>query len=134
MGADQLIDYGTQQWWESPTQFDAVFECVGSPGNFARAERKLPKGGVFVSCDRVESGGMVGGVFASIVAKIASPIHYVWFLNEPSSENLSKSATLLEQGKWPSALGKTFPFLEADKAFELSRSKKATGKIVVSVP
>ncbi len=66
-------------------------------------------------------------------SKLTSPLHYYLFINKPSTLNLSRTVELVEQDKLLSLVGQVFSFDEADKAFDLSRSNKATGKIVIQI-
>jgi threonine dehydrogenase-like Zn-dependent dehydrogenase len=92
-------------------------------------KRKCP----FVTCDRGEGHSILGTVGAMIGRAIWSPITYKAFLNKPCTKNLQATAELVAAGKWPSALGKVFPFEEAPQAMELVRSKKGTGKVVIQL-
>jgi NADPH:quinone reductase-like Zn-dependent oxidoreductase len=134
MGADHLVDYQKQNWWEEvPSgELDGVFQAVGMEGDFEKAEAVLKKGGAFATCDR-GGGGIIGALLSGVWRKLTSSIHYSYFLNKPSTANLSTVARLMEEGKWTSNLGHTFSFEEAKEAYDLSRSKKATGKIVINV-
>ena len=137
LGADEIIDYQNEpHFFENVSEpFDAIFQCVGQPGDFGKASffQAIKEGGAFASCDR--SGSLAGTIYYSIVRKIANPVYYKVFLNSPSTENLAFTCSLMDENKdqWKSPICQSFTFDEASEAFDLSRSKKATGKIVVTV-
>ncbi len=129
MGADALVDHTKARWHEAlePASADAVVQCVGSAGDYDHAHRVLRPHGVFATCDAEAPLAAVGRtIFSS---------KYFYFINKPSSANLRKTVEAIEAAgdKWPNNLGHLFEFAEADKAFTLSRSGKATGKIVIRI-
>lgn len=130
LGADVLLDHTKVKWYEAleAGSVDAVFQAVGTAGDYDNAYRVLSARGVFASCDAEAPLSAIGRtIFYS---------RYYYFLNKPCTANLKKTADAMEAAgeRWPSNLGHTFEFAEADKAFALSRSGKATGKIVIRIP
>jgi NADPH:quinone reductase-like Zn-dependent oxidoreductase len=129
MGADALVDHTKAKWYETlePNSVDAVFQAVGSAGDYDNAHRVLRPHGVFATCDSETPVAAFGRkLFSS---------KFFYYLNKPSSANLHKTVEAIEAAgdKWPNNLGHLFEFAEADKAFTLSRSGKATGKIVIKI-
>jgi NADPH:quinone reductase-like Zn-dependent oxidoreductase len=142
LGADELINYKEKNWWEvlPKESLDGIFQCVGAPMDFKNAETSgvMKKNSVFATCDRGEGGGLIGGIFSSLARKFTSPIKYYFYLNSPSTLNLSKTQLMMEeQGKERFLANmnekQVFPFDKALEAFDLSRSKTATGKIVIVI-
>ena len=49
LGADRVIDYRTESWWEAlgttRSSVDIIYDCVGEPGSWERARGVLPSDG-----------------------------------------------------------------------------------------
>eukprot|EP01052_Picozoa_sp_SAG31_P023448 SAG31_NODE_1933_length_6879_cov_3.230973_3_plen_812_part_00 len=58
IGADEVIDYHTKNWWDNAVvrdnSVDVVYDCVGQAGSGGRAMLKLREGGYYVTI----AGGM----------------------------------------------------------------------------
>lgn len=110
-----------------------IYQCVPSPDDLDWAEKVLKDNSCFVSCASGKSG-IAANVVAAIGIKISAPFHYYLFLNKPSTANLQRLSSLIDEGKMsPTAPGHLFSFAQAGEAFDLSRSNKATGKIVIQI-
>jgi len=90
MGADALVDHTKAKWYEAleANSVDAVFQAVGSAGDYDNAHRVLRPHGVFATCDSETPLAAVGRkLFSS---------KFFYFLNKPSTANLRKTVEAIE--------------------------------------
>lgn len=131
MGADVVIDYRKKPFWEviEPASVHGIFQAVGTPGDYDNGIKLLVKGCGFASCNATE--GFFNAVGRSL---FYSAVPYTFFLNKPSTKNLSFCAKLYDENpELPSIVGHVYTFDKFQEAMELSMASKATGKIVVTV-
>ena len=76
-----------------------------------------------------------GGRLISIAAEppqhARSGISAVYFVVEPSREQLTELARLTDDGQLRATIDRTFPLADARNAFERSRERNRRGKIVL---
>lgn len=130
LGADRIIDYHSQNWWDSDVipdeSFDVVYDTVGQPLTAERALKKLRQGGSFVT--------IAGGV--SPVPKRGVSQHF--FIN--SDTNLVNTAQLdalrdlVEQEKLRmKQVQQTFGLDAVPAAFDVSAGGQVVGKLAINV-
>jgi NADPH:quinone reductase-like Zn-dependent oxidoreductase len=122
LGADEAIDYTTQQFEESARKIDIVLDTVGDETQ-ERSWRVLNKGGVLVSLvhspskEKANQFG-VRGMMCSV---------------QPDSAHLKKIAELIDSAKLRPIIDRVLPLSEARRAHELSQNGHGRGKIVLRV-
>jgi NADPH:quinone reductase-like Zn-dependent oxidoreductase len=113
LGADEVVD-GRRDFDDRIGPVDLVFDTVG--GEFLeRAPALLASGGRIVS--------VVG----------EPPGEGIYFVVEPSREQLVELARLVDSGGLDVAIDSTFPLSEAAAAFERSLDSGKHGKVVIRV-
>jgi alcohol dehydrogenase len=122
LGADEVIDYETQDFAELLQDLDAVFDTVGGETNL-KSYAVLKPGGSLVS--------MTDGPNESLVEKHG--IHYTQQSSKATPERLSAVAELAATGKLKVNVDKVFPLDEAAEALEYLRTGHPKGKVVVQV-
>jgi NADPH2:quinone reductase len=131
LGADRIIDYTTDLWFEDAEllsdKVDAVFDTVGQNGTFADSRAVLNQTGSFVSIANFEVG-----VDPNAHAPLSFASYYC-LANDPEVQD--ELAALLEQGKLNLPVEDEFPFTK-DGIVELlqkQRAGKSIGKNVLKV-
>jgi NADPH:quinone reductase-like Zn-dependent oxidoreductase len=122
IGADEFINYKTQNFEELVKEMDVVFDTVGGD-TFERAHRTLKKGGFLVTSvafPNEEKARKFGIKTARVFC-------------QPNAEELAQISELVETGKVKARVATVLPFAEIKKAFELSESGQANGKIVLQM-
>lgn len=128
LGADQLIDYKTQNWWQvlASNSVDVVYDTVGEAGTGDNAMDKIRPGGYYVT-------------IAGALASHPKPgVNQSSFIN--SDTNLSNLAemealrVLIEADKLRmKRIDGVFPLDQVSQAFNVSRGGHVVGKLVVSI-
>ncbi|WTD55876.1 NADP-dependent oxidoreductase [Streptosporangium sp. NBC_01639] len=125
LGADELIDYRTQDFAETVRDVDVVLDALGGD-NWARSLRTLRPGGTLVSilplddtfpCEEAEAAG----------------VRAVFMLVEPDQYGLREITKLVEDGRLRVIAEAVFPLEDAAGAHRLGETGRTTGKIVLSV-
>jgi len=121
LGADQIIDYKTEDFKTKIKDFDAVLVTAADalPGSYG----VLKKGGVLVAL-----AGQVDQQEAD-----RHQITAVSQMTQSSSQQLSRLAELIDSGKVKPQVDRTFGLSEVKDAFNYFEQKHPKGKVVVNV-
>jgi NADPH:quinone reductase-like Zn-dependent oxidoreductase len=122
LGADEVIDYQTEDFSARVKDVDAVLDAIGGETQ-AKSLKVLRKGGILLS--------LVGPVDEGLTRQYGVTGKVV--MGRSDSARLKKIAELVDAGKLKLIIGKEFPLAEARAAHELSESGHATGKILLRV-
>jgi NADPH:quinone reductase-like Zn-dependent oxidoreductase len=122
LGADQVIDYNTENFWEHVKDVDVVLDPIGGKTQ-EQSWQVLKRGGRLVSILQPPSQekARAHGVTAMV------------FLMERNAEQLSEIGKLLEEGTLKAVTTHVFPLDEAAKAHKQSETRHTRGKIVLEV-
>ena len=122
LGADEFIDYTKQNFEEVVSEMDIVFDTVGGE-TFERAFQTLKKGGFLVTLVAFpdEEKAREFGIKAARVNC------------QPNAHELNEISELVESGKLKARIATVLPLAEVKKAFDLSESGHADGKIVLRI-
>lgn len=122
LGADEVIDYTSQDFSTILQDYDAVFDLVGGESN-TKSYGILKSGGAMVS--------MVMPADEALVAE-----HGVVYTKQNSKstvERLTAIATLVDQGHLKVNVDKVFTLDEAPEALEYLKVGHPRGKVVIQV-
>ncbi len=122
LGADEIIDYTTQDFSHEVSDIDAVFDTVGGDTN-AKSYTVLKDGGAFVSM-----------VQAADDEQVASKhLRYDHQFTRTTSERLSEVAKLVDAGDLKVHIDKVFSLEEAGEALNYLKTGHPKGKVVIQV-
>lgn len=127
LGAAQVIDYTRSDLLEGPTQYDGVFECVGSHHCWYY-RNLLNKGGrhVGISCSwrsRIEGLG-----FRIVTGKRSFQFHV-----KARPEDLELLGALVEQGKLKPIVSHVYTLAQIVEAHRQCETHRTVGKIAVQI-
>jgi NADPH:quinone reductase-like Zn-dependent oxidoreductase len=122
LGADEVIDYTRTRFEDAVHDVDLVLDAVG--GDTAERSWKV-----------LRANGMLISVAEDIAA--GEPEQHsargLFFIVEPSREQLEHIAALIDSGSLKIEIAKVFPLAQARAAFELAIEGHTRGKIVLQV-
>ena len=120
LGADVVIDYNTENFWEKVKDVDVVLDAIGGETQ-ERSWEVLKPGGRLVSILQPpnQEKAREHGVSAMV------------FLMQRNAEQLGQIARLLEAGTIKAITTHEFPLADAAKAHEQIETKHTRGKIVL---
>lgn len=122
LGADQVIDYTTTPFESVVHDADVVFDTVGGE-TLTRSWQVVKDGGVVVS--------VVSPRPADDPTQTRA--RFVWFIVEPSGEQLRAIGDLIDAGQIQPVVSQVFPLAEAREAWKTAASGHARGKVVLRV-
>jgi NADPH:quinone reductase-like Zn-dependent oxidoreductase len=122
LGADEVIDYKTQDFSEILKKYDAVFDTVGGETN-QKSYKILKPGGVLVSMLEQPDEAKVK----------EHGIRYVQQSTIATSERLTEIATLVEAGKLKVTIDEVFPLDQAAEALEYLKTNHTRGKVILQL-
>ncbi|WP_281164651.1 NADP-dependent oxidoreductase [Liquorilactobacillus sicerae] len=125
LGADQVIDYHQPAELARLKDFDLVFDTLGGQNQLAAFDW-LKNGGKLIS--------IAGEAKQSAKRAAQSQVEFKSIWLRPDGQQLQKIAQLMAKGVVKSQIGKVLPFSLSNliTAHELSETKHATGKIIIS--
>jgi NADPH:quinone reductase-like Zn-dependent oxidoreductase len=122
LGSDETIDYNKTRFEEALRDIDLVLDAVGGD-TVARSWQVLRPNGMLIS-------------IATPIAPDEPAQHHargLFFIVEPSRDQLSEMATLVDSGKLRIEVASVFPLSQARAAFEQGLQGHNQGKIVLQV-
>ncbi|GAX91755.1 NADP-dependent oxidoreductase [Effusibacillus lacus] len=122
LGADEVIDYGLQDFSKVLHDFDVVFDTVGGEVQ-TKSFEVLKENGILVSIVSPPNQEVA----------LQKKVRPEYFFLQPDGEKLAKLANLFETGDMKPIVGSVFSLSEVAKAHELSESGHAQGKIVIKI-
>ncbi|MBJ8103694.1 MULTISPECIES: NADP-dependent oxidoreductase [Bacillus cereus group] len=146
LGADEIINYKTENFEEILTNYDAIFDTIGGT-TLEKSFNIIKSGGNIVSVSGMPNarfGKEFGsGFFKTLLFSLASKkltalekkhnAQYSFLFMKPSGDQLRIIADYIEAGKIKPVIDRVFPFQDAQKAMEYSEAGGAKGKIIVKI-
>ncbi len=126
LGADEIIDYQTQQFEELTDGFDLILDSIGGE-NFVRSLKVLGNDGriILLPSDKKED--------AEKAAREQQVNGYSHILMHSSGDDMKQIARMLEEGAMKVYISKIFAFEEIPQAQQQLEEGGNTGKIVIEV-
>jgi NADPH:quinone reductase-like Zn-dependent oxidoreductase len=122
LGADEVIDYQSQDFTQLVHGLDAVFDTVGGETT-TKSYGVLKPGGILVSMAAQPDEAL---------AK-QHDIHFIHQFTHTTTENLTKIAELIDAGTLKIRVDKVFPLDQAAEALEYAKTGHPHGKVVIQV-
>lgn len=122
LGADEVIDYKSQDFAEVLSEYDAVFDTVGGD-EFNKTLDVLKKGGVAVTMIAEPDQPKAESLGVTAMAQ----------MTRVTTEKLDSLRRLVEDNVIKPHVGKVIPLDEVQEAFTARESGAVQGKIVLSI-
>ncbi len=122
LGADEVIDYKSQNFAEVLKDYDAVFDLVGGD-DFNKALGILKKGGIGVSMAAQADENKIKDLGVTAITQFT----------KVTTDKLDKLRGLVESGVVKPQVDKVFTLDQIRAAFEAKESGTVTGKIVIEI-
>lgn len=129
LGADEVIDYTTEDFVSGARTYDLIFDNVGNH-SFSQLRRALtPRGLVIPNSGTVSMTSMVGGMVRSLFARQKD----VRFISSPNRQDLLALAELIGTGKLTTVIDRTYQLDQTPEAMTYVGAGHARGKVVILV-
>jgi len=140
LGADQIIDYHSQNWWNESVipdgSVDAIFDTVLQPMSGDRAFDKLKVHGKYVTlCTSIPA---CGAPMPSLLKKFSNPSLSATALrctagSCASADNLNELRSFVDAGKLRVQLDSAVPLTDIQSAVDRVQSHHAFGKVALVI-
>jgi len=134
IGANAVVDYAREEFTRSAGAYDAIFDLVGNHGSLA-CRRALRPDGIYVLAG-VLGRGMAGYLAFPLKAAALAPFsrrRMTVLMAKSRGEDLAVIADLLGSGAVAPVIDSRFPLAGVPDAVRRLETKRARGKIVISV-
>lgn len=146
MGADQVINYKTENFEDIIQDFDAVLDTIGGD-TLEKSFKSVNKGGDIISiagppneafAEKMGFGFVKRKIFSTISRKVTNlekeyGVDYMFYFMEHNGKQLEILTKLLEEGTVKAVIDRVYPFEEAEDALNYSETGKAKGKIILKM-
>ncbi|MEK4514000.1 NADP-dependent oxidoreductase [Paenibacillus sp. FSL H8-0122] len=146
LGADQVINYKTEQFDQVLHNYDGVYDTIGGE-TLEKAFRIVRPGGQVVSVSGLPNarfgkeyglGFLKTNLLRLVTRKLTRlerqhKVKYSFLFMKPSGRQLELITEYMESGAIQPVIDRVFPWAEAQKAMEYSESGRAKGKIILKI-
>ncbi|KZM44456.1 molecular chaperone GroES [Marinomonas sp. SBI22] len=123
LGADEFIDYKTQDFSELVEEVDIVLAAIGGQENLVKSLDVIkPNGQLISTLDELPEG-----------TQVTNNIQFTRMWVKTNGNDLGKIAELIDAEKITVHLDSVYPLEEVKAAHQRSEAGKATGKIVLNI-
>ena len=134
IGADRVIDYTNEDFTRGERRYDLLVDTVGNHSLRAFARSVTPTGTLLL----VGGGGgrLLGPVAQILGAKLGAPFlsqKVVTMFARSNGDDLDYLRQLIEADKLKPVINRTYPFAEAPEALRHLETRRARGKIVITI-
>lgn len=134
LGADHVFDYKKESYTDSGEQYDVIIDMVSNQSLSANRSVMKPDGRLVIV------GGDKGNWIAPLKRPLAAAItnsfvdqEIMTMLAEINQEDLEVLADLMASGQLTSSISERYPLADVATALELSATRRARGKIVITM-
>jgi NADPH:quinone reductase-like Zn-dependent oxidoreductase len=128
IGADQVIDYAQEDFYQKEQRYDLIFDVVAKR-SFSDCKRVLGQEGIYVTTE-FSPVLALRGLWASMTGdKKMVPL----LAKPPTKEDLVFMKELLEAGKVTPVIDKRYTLGEVPEALRYLEEGHARGKIVITI-
>ena len=134
LGADEVIDYTTEDFARRPERFDVVFD-VAATRSIGSLRRMLLPGGVLVlvGADKRGAVAIFGRILSALVRSRLLRQRVRFFVAKTDQKDLFFLRDLLESGQLTPRIDRTYPLSEGAEAIRYVGTGQARAKVVITV-
>ena len=129
LGADEVIDYMTQDFTETQHRFDFIFDAVGKR-SFAQCRPLLKPRGVYIS---TELGKRSENIFLALTTPLWKGKKVLFPLPVIRKEDISLIKELAETGQLRPVIDREYPLEDIVEAYRYVETGQKVGNVVIRV-
>jgi NADPH:quinone reductase-like Zn-dependent oxidoreductase len=129
LGADQVIDYGKEDFTNQDVQYDFVLDAVGK-STFGACKRILKPGGIYISS---ELGPRAENLYLPLLTRLVGGKRVRFPFPLDIKGSLSRVRELVVQGKFRPLIDRTYPLEQIREAFTYVASGQKIGNVILSL-
>jgi NADPH:quinone reductase-like Zn-dependent oxidoreductase len=127
LGADNVIDYRSEDFTQSGESYDLIFDILGV-SSFSEVKNSLKENGIYL-----RSSFKMKQVVQMLWTKITGGKQVVCAMSPERVEDLETVKELVEAGVIKTFIDRTFPLEQAPEAHRYAESGNRTGNIVIAI-
>jgi len=129
LGADQVIDYTTQDFTKIDQKFDFIFDAVGK-SSFSQCKPLLKKHGIYIS---TELGKNSENIFLALLTPLFNGKKVLFPLPTIRKEDVILLKKLVELGKYKPLVDRSYPLDNIVDAYKYVESRQKVGNVVITL-
>ena len=129
LGADQVIDYLTQDFTKTDQKFDLIFDAVGK-SSFGKCKPLLKRNGTYIS---TELGKNSENVFLALLTPILGGKKVLFPLPTIKKEDVVFLKELVESGKYKPLVDRSYPLDKIVDAYKYVETRQKVGNVVITL-
>jgi len=129
LGANQVIDYMTQDFTSIDQKFDFIFDAVGK-SSFGLCKPLLKKHGIYIS---TELGKNSENIFLALLTPLVNGKKVLFPLPAIKKEDVIFLKELVESGKFRPLVDRTYHFEQIVDAYKYVETRQKSGNVVITL-
>ena len=130
LGADEVIDYTTDDFSKADRIYDVIHDTVGKSG-LRRGMRALKRGGTYILPGPVWAG--LEGVLGGLWAKTTGACKVIGGVAKGGVPALEFLGDLLERGEFRPVIDRRYPLVDIVEAHRYAEAGHKKGNVVISI-
>jgi NADPH:quinone reductase-like Zn-dependent oxidoreductase len=127
LGADEVIDYHTEDFTRSGRTYDIIFDAVGK-SSFSRCRDSLAPGGIYLATDP-RLTVLLSMLWTSLVGSKKA----IWALGPERAQDLGYLTELIEAGEIKAVIDRSYPLEQIAEAHSYVEKGHTRGNVVITV-
>lgn len=129
LGADEVIDYQTQDFTKTEKRFDFIFDAVGK-SSFGACKPLLKPKGIYISTELGKNGE---NIWRSITTSFSGGKRLMFPLPQTNKEDMVLLSELFEKGEFKPVLDRSYKLEQIVEAYHYVESGQKTGNVVLQI-
>ncbi len=129
LGADQVIDYMTQDFTKTDQKFDFIFDAVGK-SSFAQCKPLLKKHGIYISTELEKNSE---NIFLALLTPLFNGRKVMFPLPTIKKEDVNFLKYLVESGKYKPLVDRSYHLDNIVEAYKYVETRQKVGNVVITL-
>jgi NADPH:quinone reductase-like Zn-dependent oxidoreductase len=129
LGADQVVDYMTQDYTKIDQKFDLFFDAVGK-SSFGKCKPLLKEHGIYIS---TELGKNSENIFLALLTPLSKGKKVLFPLPTISKDDVVFLKKLVESGHFKPLIDRSYNLDDIVDAYKYVETRQKVGNVVISI-
>lgn len=129
LGAEEVVDYQTQDFTQTETRFDFIFDAVGK-SSFGQCKPLLKENGIYISTELGKNGE---NVWLALISRIRRGKKVLFPIPGITKEDVEFLKSLAENGEFRPLIDRIYRMEEAVEAYRYVEKGMKTGNVILRI-
>lgn len=129
LGADVVIDYQTEDFTQTKTRFDFIFDAVGK-SSFGQCKPLLKEKGIYISTELGKNGE---NIWLALLTPLRGGKKLLFPLPTITKNDVEFLGELAQQGKFKPVIDRSFTMDQIVEAYRYVESGQKTGNVILKI-